>query len=174
MPNINVIKIMAGAAIGGIGAGVLGWRSTADNPNMDTEDRFAFATSSAVAGIVGGAVLGGIGISRLAKSTVMGVKGAARGTMGAFQAVKGIGSVARKMGAGKAPWLKGPAKVLGLAAATTGVLAYGARSNPQTAAYAYRNEVGEVEYNQRPVKQRMDMLGATGDMVFGLNNLRHG
>ena len=174
MPSANAIAIMAGAAAGGIGAGRLGWRSSGRNPDMDQSDRMAFTASSAVAGIAGGAAIAKIGPGRIAA----GMKNLAMGTFRSAQAARGVGkgvsAAASKMGAGKAPWLKGPMKLLALTAASIGVMAYGARSKTPTSAYASRNEAGEMEYGQRSVRDRMDMMGVTGDMVFGMNNTRHG
>lgn len=174
MFSTNAMKIMAGAAAGGVGAGMLGRKHAANDPDMDTEDRFAFTTSSVIAGIAGGALLGKIGIGNLAKGAVAGARGIAGGAVSIGRVAKGVGSVARTMGAGKAPWLKGPMKLLAVTAASVGAVAYGARSKPQTAAYASRNEEGETEYSQHSVKERVGMMGAAGDMVFGMHNTRHG
>lgn len=69
---------------------------------------------------------------------------------------------------------RGPLGMLALTAASIGAIAYSARSNPQTNAYAERDEFGGTEYTQQPLKERLDMMHATGDMVFGMNNSRHG
>jgi hypothetical protein len=170
MPSVSAMSIMTGAALGGAVAGRAGWRHSGRNPDLDKEDRFALTTSSVIAGVAGGAVLGKIGLGNL----TMGAKAAGRGMMGIGRAAKGIGPAARSMGAGKAPWLKGPMKPLALLAAGVGLLAYGARSQTPTSAYASRDEAGGREYNQHSVKERMSMMGVTGEMVFGMNNTRHG
>jgi hypothetical protein len=171
LPSINAISIMAGAAAGGIGAGMLGWRSSADNEDLDTNDRAAFTASSAIAGLVGGgAALAAVGPYRIG----MGLKAAVKGTYSTGKSISKINSVARSLGAGKAPWLKGPMKVLGLTAATVGVMAYSARSNPQTAAYASRDETGQAEYTNSSLRDRMNTMGAVGDIVLGMHNKRHG
>jgi hypothetical protein len=170
LPSINAMKIMAGAAIGGTAAGLYGWKSSADDQDLDAEDRLALTTSSVVAGVAGGAALAKIGPARIGA----GIKGLATGALGISKGMGKINAAATKFGAGKAPWLKGPMKLLALTAAIVGVMAYGARSNPQTAAYASRDEAGEMEYGDGPVKARMNKMGAVGDMVFGMHNTRHG
>jgi hypothetical protein len=70
--------------------------------------------------------------------------------------------------------MRGPLGLLAMFVGGTAAVAYGSRSNPKPVAYSSTNEYGETEYNTTSVKERMSMLGAAGNMVFGLNNMRHG
>lgn len=171
MPGIKALSIMAGTASGiGVGA-YLGWGRASKNKDLDMEDRLSFTTSSAIAG----------GVAGLAAAS-LGTKGIT-GTAGAiFNGVNNTRRIASKAGSMmfKSKWkgipqLRGPMKLFALTAAAVGVMAYGARPRPETAAYAAPDEMGGVEYNQESsVKRRTGMLSATGDMVFGMNNSRHG
>lgn len=188
MPSVTAIGTMAAAAGGGVFGGLAGWRKSG-REGMDSEDRAGFTASSIVAGTAAGYGLNKIGLRRLGQMG-KGMYGGARLASKAAMAnpvrsllnradatsigkkaldITGIGrkSVAFK-GAG------GSMAAIAMAAIGVGAIAYGARSNPKTNAYASPDGSGGTDYNTQSVKERMGLMGATGDMVFGLNNARHG
>lgn len=77
------------------------------------------------------------------------------------------------IGAGIPKGMRGPVAALAMLALGVGAVAYSSRSNPETAAYASRDDYGETQYKDTSVRDRMSMLNASGNMVFGLHNLRH-
>lgn len=161
---------MAGAASGiGIGA-YLGWGRAKKNTTWDAEDRIGFTASSAIFGGAAGLGIGAVGVK--------GIRGAASSAFDGINNTRKIvsGSISRLSGS---KWkgisqLKGPMAFLAFTAASVGLMAYGSRPNPQTTAYGSPDEMGGTQYSENPIKRRVGLLGATGNMVFGMNNSRHG
>lgn len=176
MPGIGAMK--TGVALGGgVGlGGLLGWRAAQRDESMDTTDRFGYTASAAVAGGTGALALKTLGLGRLGKYGTSAMKGAnyASKTL-MWNPLKGAVGKPGTMGFGKGipKGVGGPMAALAMFAVGVGAVAFGARSRPQTTAYG-SNEYGETQYNRQSVKERMGMMGAVGDMVFGLNNARHG
>jgi len=185
VPSISAMKTIGALAGGGLLAGYAGWRSSGRNPNMDTEDRLAFTGSSVIAGAAAGLALRGIGMRGLGAMAKAGGKAARMGYKAAsFSPVERMlgKTTARKLGIGAGfgayKGHGGTVGLLALMAAGVGATAYNARKNPQPIARASREDAGMAEVGPMPrnngMRERAGLLGATGDMVFGLNNMRHG
>jgi hypothetical protein len=177
MPSISAISMMIGAGAGIGAGGVYGWKK-ATREGYDTEDRLAFAGSSAMAGGGAALALNAIGIRHIigvGSAGLTGMNVARKGLMWnpIKTALKAGGRT--KFGISAIPkGLRGPLAGLALMAGGIGAVAYGARSNPQPNMYSSNDEYGNVQYNQQSVKERMGLLGAAGEMVFGMHNMRHG
>lgn len=179
MPSLaalgTIAATMGGAAVGGMA----GWRYSNRRDDFDTEDRLGFAASSTVAGGAAGLAMRSIGLRGMGRLASGGYSAAATG--GRLMMANPARSIMRKMGREKFGFstfsktgLKAGAMAT-LAVAGIAAIAYSARSNPETQAYAAPNGYGETDYiPASTVRDRMNLLSATGDMVFGLNNSRHG
>src|SRR5271165_6238206 len=177
------MKTIGALAGGGLLAGYAGFKSSGRNPNMDTEDRLAFTGSSIIAGAAAGLALRGLGLRGMGAIAKAGGKAAGMGyKVAKFSPVERMlgKTTARKLGIGAGfsayKGHGGTVGLLALLAAGVGATAYNARSNPQPISRASRDEggFGEVNPLSRNTRERAGLLGATGDMVFGLNNMRHG
>lgn len=184
MPSIGTMKTIGALAGGGLLAGYLGFRSSSRNPNMDTEDRLAFTTSSVIAGATAGLALRGLGMRRIGQIAQFGGKAARMGAkVAAFSPVERMlgKTTARKLGIGAGfGAYKGHGGTVGLLAlmvAGVGATAYNVRKNPQPISRATREDSGYPNISPiggMGIRERAGLLGATGDIVFGLNNTRHG
>jgi hypothetical protein len=176
MLSVKTMGLMAAIVGGGALAGYAGWKKSGSD-GMDFEDRAAFTTSSIVAGMVGGAVLKGIGLRGIGAGLGILGKGAKYGYKAAtFHPTAGLVKAldATKAGAtlmGGLRYTRKTAGALGLlTAGTVGAVAYGARSNPKATMALTPNGYEDAQ----SVRERSALIGATGEMVFGLNNTRHG
>lgn len=191
--------VLAAAAGGALLGGRSAWVRSRRNENMDIEDRLAYST---MWGLTGAGVVAGTAFTAMKYPSVLRglYRGGAAAATGAYKVatyhpLRGFANRATAaVESGTSSWLqrravgagigqgfkayKGNAGAIGLLAtlvAGVGAMAYGARKNPRTRAAASRNEVGDTEYaTPSSVRERMGMMGAAGDMVFGLNNSRHG
>lgn len=182
MPSISSLGTIAFAGAGALGGGVLGFSHASGRQDMDNPDRLGFAASSALAGAAGGLALRSIGMRRVAG----GLRTAARGARAGIKMLMAnpARTLLRKMGRTEFGYSAIPKRVRGLGAigltAVAGVaaIAYSSRSNPQVSAYASDDQVGGTDYTPGPehmsMKEKIGMMAASGDMVFGLNNSRHG
>lgn len=188
MPSFNSITSVTAFAAGGTLAGIGGYRH-ASRVGMDTEDRLGFTTSSVIAGGAAGYMFKQIGPKRLGQFAT-GAYNAARFTGKAAMA-NPLRSLANRVdktatgrkildatgigrGAKAFKGMGGPVAALAMLALGIGAVAYSARSNPKVDAYSSSDGTGGTEYNSQSMKERMGLIGATGDVVFGLNNSRHG
>lgn len=182
MPSINAMAVMAAAAGGATAGGYFGWKHSANDPSMDREDRFGYAASLTLGGAGAGLAMKAIGVKGLGRMAGMGAKlgtGLAKAAMPAIKmgSIRPGRAMLKALGREKSPliakWAKGPLKALALGATILGGVAYSSRERPASETYGSRGD-GGTEYSQQPIKDRMNLLHATGDMVFGLNNARHG
>lgn len=173
MLNPLTLAILGGSVAGGY----LGYRAVRNDETMDTSDRAGSVTMSAALGGVAGAGASYIGFKNLAKGAAFagsfGAK-AAYGT-GKMMTANPIRTAMRGLGRksfGIPSVMKGPLGLLALTAISIGAVAAGSRNRVgvETEDQAQRDNFGRGS----SVKERAGMLGATGDMVFGLNNQRHG
>lgn len=180
MISFGAVKTMAAFGGGVALAGNYGWNRAKNDDSLDISDKLGFATSFAAAGGASALALKTIGLGRLTKVGALTTAGASKAAGLAYKAKNPLLPLLTKVGGGKGfgsfnhSW--GPIGALAMFAAGVGAVAYSSRSNPQVSAQAY-SEDGETRYqlgNDRPVKGRMESMNALGDMVFGLNNSRHG
>lgn len=178
MPSISNLKTIAGMSAGAGLGGFGGYKYARGRDDFDTEDKLGFAASSAIAGAAGGLALRAIGLGRL--GSMAGGTAKAGAFTGKMLMANPARSIMRKMGRQNFGYksIPKPIRTAGLIGATAvagiAAIAYSSRSKPQTSAYASQDEYGETQYSAQSTRERMGMLGATGDMVFGLNNSRHG
>lgn len=163
MPSITKLAMLGGAGVGAYMAGVSGWRHSADDPNAPTiNDRFAYTGSSVVAGLAAGGV-GGLALSS---------SGFRSGMLGLGR--KGIGAI------GSVPLTKASRASIGPTSrgAMMGLLiAGGVAAGAYIARSIHRDGSVEAEGDEQQgssVRERMGLMGASGETVFGLNNVRHG
>ncbi len=169
MPSINAIATMAAMAGGAAVLGGAAWKHSGKDESMDTSDRAGYTGSAVIAGAGGGLALKAIGLRNLGKMAGKAATGANYARKALMSNPTGAGLKRIPKGAGK------PLAMLALLSASVGAIAYGSRSSKlQNTTNASRDGTSGTEYNTRPIKERMTMMGATGDMVFGLNNMRHG
>lgn len=130
---------------------------------------FGRAPIAAGAGGVLGAVIG----SQVAEDSGKGAFIGGAAGMGIGLAVRSgmRGSRAWKL-LSKVPGGKSAALVLGAAAVGFGARALTSQPDYESSASAVSDEMGGYTY-QSGTRDRLDRLSATGDMVFGLHNLRH-
>lgn len=182
MPSINALASMATMGIGGGLAGRMAWKRSASNPELDSEDRLAYTTSATGIGAAGALAFKSIGLKNISNLATTGNPiGLGRSLM--FNPIrslrkfpigkKSLDFIGIGRGASAFKGMGGPIAAIAALAGGVGAIAYTARSNPSTMAYA-ESDYGETQYNQQSVKERMGLMGASGDMVFGLNNMRHG
>jgi len=159
----------------GVAGGYYGWKQAQQNRDFDTEDRVKFFGSSVVTGLAAGTGLTVAGALALKTVSFGDATRVAKGLYGMGKAsYKGLTLGSGKIlptiripkGAGK------PLAGLAMLAAGIGAIAYSYRSDPQTAAYAASDGAGGAQYNS--TRSRLDSLRADGNILFGLNNLRHG
>ena len=182
MPSIASLGTIAFAGGGAAAGGLLGYRHASGREDFDLQDKLGFSASSAIAGASGGLALRYIGLGRASSGLGIAAKGITKGT-GLLMA-NPARSLMRKMGRTEFGLNAIPKRVRGLGAvgltAVAGVaaIAYSSRSNPPVTAYASDDQVGGTDYNSAPqgmtMREKMSMIGASGDMIFGLNNSRHG
>ncbi len=186
MPNWGNVGIAASAIAGAGITARIAWNRSARNKNMDTEDRAAYSTMWGLTGT--GIGLGAYGMATNPGAATRGLQMLGIAAKGTYKAATwnplrslantavgkriGIGQGFRNFTGARGGVMAG----LAILAGGVGAMAYGARKNPQTTAYASRDQRGGGTTYESPssVKERMGMLGAAGDMVFGLNNARHG
>jgi hypothetical protein len=178
MYSVKTLGLIAAAGSGAAVSGYLGWRKSGKD-EMGLDDRIGFTTSSVVAGATGGLALGLLGTRGIAAAGKAGytvLNTARKGAMwNPAKAFLKEGHWRTNFGLKAIPEMaRTPLAALAMLAVGVGAIAYTSRSNPQPTASASRDEYGNTSYNQQSVKERMGLLGATGDMVFGLNNIRHG
>lgn len=141
------------------------------NRDADMPDRFKASGTGALYGIGAAAALGIGAAYRLDKPIVSSASGLYKAAM--WNPVKSF--MARKgnpmgIGAGIPKGKGGTIGMLAMLAGGIGAIAYGAASQEQpVAGYAY-----EENGTYSSTRQRLDMMGADGNVVFGLNNMRHG
>lgn len=165
MPNPLALAIMGGTAAGGY----LGYRSGRDDQSMDSSDKIGMTVMSAATGGVLGAAGNYIGWGKIGSAFKTAGKSGMMAGRFLAQTKTILGQKAFKI----PKMAKGPLGGLALAAAAVGLVAAGSRTRVPNE----REDSGQSEtFNQlgSGVKERMGLLGATGDMVFGLNNQRHG
>lgn len=184
MPSLSAMKMMAAVVGGAAIAGRAMWKHSAKDETMDTQDRVAATGSLAIGGAVAGLGLNAIGARRLASigsgtyktTSVLGkAVGSAMMARPSESVMKAMGK--SKYGFGTFKALHGPTKLAAMAAATVGTIAIGARKTdktPRSEARGQRDEYGDTQYNTQSVKERVGMMGASGSMVFGMHNTRHG
>lgn len=170
MPNPLALAIMGGSIAGG----AIGYSSAAGDPSQDLSDK---AGSTVMSAITGG-VLGGIGSYLPWKAIGRGAAGMGKVGMGAGRALKANPMRAAMKAMGREKFsipkpLKGPLGLLALTAAAIGITAMGAKGRVPNEREEYADS-SNFGMRGQGVKERMGLLGATGDMVFGLNNSRHG
>lgn len=78
------------------------------------------------------------------------------------------------IGAGIPKGSMGPLAGIAMLALGIGTLAMSPRVEPEGTTYASRDDYGNIEYDNKPIRNRMNIMKATGDIIFGLNNGRHG
>lgn len=167
--SMALIGILGSGAVAG---GYLGWNRASRDKNLDFEDRAAFTGSSIVAGAAVAGAAAGIGTTVASRMGWIG-NTVYKGSTGAYKAMT-LGSGKILPSIPNIPKVaRGPLAALAILAAGVGVIAYKSRSNPPTTAYASNDGMGGTQYSANTgVKDRLGLLGATGDMVFGLNNMR--
>lgn len=176
MPSINAFSTMASMSIGAGVTGSLAFKRSANDQSMDLSDRVGYATSLAGAGAVLGLGAKSLGVSRLGSLTAATARGAR--TAGRVFTANPSKALFKAAGRTKFGWnsapkpLRGVLLALSLSAAATGGIAYGSRDTVEKDDVAVNSGANQV-YIQS-VRDRLKMLGTTGDMVFGLNNMRHG
>lgn len=183
MPSLNAITMLGLAGAGGVMGAKVGWNRAGEDPTVESSaDRFAYAGSATIAG-VGAGFAAGIGALALRNRDVRRVgssllgSGISAGYAG-LKAPKTMNltrEIMSKMGRTKFGWgsvpkgLKGPVSGLlmaGVAIAGMGIASLMNRDTPPAA--------NDPQPQGQTVRERMGMIGASGDMVFGLNNVRHG
>lgn len=177
MPSFNSLSTTGALGVGAFVGGRRGWAKSQEDDTMDAGDRAGYTASHIVRGAAIGLGLKTIGVGGFTTAGKM-----LAGGMGlARKATKWnpLKPALMKIGGGKGfasitKEARMPLAGLALFALGGLALAYSSRPKNPTAAYANRDENEEVEYTEQPVRQRMGLLKATGDMVFGLNNSRHG
>lgn len=181
MPSFANMSMLAAAGGGAIAGATMGWNRSANDPRVrDSEDRMHYTMSSTVLGGSIGAGLGGVSLMSKAigfkgMSTLTGTGASSMSYLATKGASLATSAGRSAMGAGKAIWnLPTPFKaagLIGLGAAIAGRSLIHRDDRPADA-YATPDGAGGISYD--PVKQRMNALNASGDMVFGMHNLRHG
>lgn len=168
-----MIAASSGVAIGG----TLGWKHAQKDETLDKSDRVSFASTSALLGGVTGLAVRHAGLNSVSNGLIGSVKTA--NTASKILAYNPIKDVSMKLGR-KTFGLKslskvqGPMKLLAFVAGSVGLIAYGSRTPSHTEAYASPDGLGGTDYNKSTTSDRMNRLNATGDMIFGLHNSRHG
>lgn len=178
MPSFNALSAMAAVAAGGVIGGYLGYRHSQRDPSIrDNGDTLGFSASAAIAGSASALALKTVGLSKLgmaAKNVGSGANKVSRALMyhplRDFAEARGV-----KFGFKTIPKaMRTPLAALAFLAGSVGAIAYSTRNTPDTSAYGSRDQSGNTQYNVQSLKERMGMMGASGDLVFGLNNMRHG
>lgn len=170
------------SAIGGAGLfGYMGYRHSQE-AGYDASDTIAYTSSSsaigALTGVAGGAIARSVGFKGVSEAGVASIA-AGRGLWKGLTwnplktAMKAAGR--EKFGYKSIPKpLRTPLLGLAIMAAGVGAIAYGSRNTVEPKAYASPDGYSGTSYNSQSVKERMGMLGAAGEMVFGMHNMRHG
>lgn len=171
MPSVNALSIMALAVGGAALAGTAAWKHSAKDQSMDTADRAGYTASLAIGGATGALALNHIGLGRLSKGLGH-VHGAAK-TAAKYGSWRPGKAAMGALGIKRIPGAKKAFGGLALLAGSIGALAYGAHKAEASAGTV--NQPDEDRMPQRSsTRERLGLLGATGDLVFGLNNARHG
>lgn len=175
MPSVNAMKLMMAAGIGAGTAGVFGFRHAQRDRTMDSEDKLGFTASSAIAGTAVGLGLGYIGPGRI-MSAGMGIGKAAYGAASSIPSKAAMKVMGARIGFKAGPKelqstlkaARGTLTGLAMAAAAVGVAALTRRHDHE------REDIAESDIPRNSVRERLDMMNSAGDVVFGLNNARHG
>lgn len=179
MPVLSISALSKATLIGGGGvlAGMTAHRHYANRKDIDTSDKFGMDAMWAATG--GGLVAAGTAIGAKRLGTMAGI-----GYTGMRTASKALFShpMSKALGSKNAfrsipKFARGPLGLLAIAAASVGSIAYSAKSDNEAESYTTSDGMGGTTYNKGPgmsVKERAALIGATGDLVFGLNNSRHG
>lgn len=165
MPNPLALAIMGGSVAGGYA----GYRARRNDSNMDMSDK---AGTTVMSALMGGAVAMGataVGWGRIGSGVMKAGKSATMVGKGLMHSKTILGAKAFQIP--KAA--RGPLGVLALGVAAIGAVAAsaGSRVPNEREEYGSNENFGQIGSG---IRERMGMLGATGDMVFGLNNSRHG
>lgn len=183
MPSLSAVTMLGFAGLGGAMGAKMGWNRSGQDATVESPaDRFAYAGSSSIAGMGAGL---GLGIGALALrnrdlrrvgTNMIGVAGSA-----AYSGIRGpktmnlTREIMSKMGREKFGWgsvpkmVKGPISGLLLAGAAIAGIGIASMTNRDTPPAD-----NDPQPQGQTVRERMGMIGASGDMVFGLNNVRHG
>lgn len=134
-------------------------------------NNFGSTTAFVAGGAALGAVLGGATSDDKVKGAARGaVIGAGAGFV-AKQAIRAVSTYSRASTLGK------QAGIAGLAVLASTTLFAGGRamsSQPASMQYGETDAAGETQYSNSPIKDRLNSMNASGDLVFGLNNKRRG
>lgn len=176
MPSINALSIM-GVAVGGAAlAGTAAWKHSAKDPTMDSADRVGYTGTLAAFGATGALALKHIGLGRLGTGIQFAGKAASKA---GHLAMMNPGRAAFRAMGRKSFGLKsvpGSGRVLGtmaIMAAGIGAMAYGAHRAENETMTMSRPDDDRMPA-RGGARERAGLIGATGDIVFGLNNSRHG
>jgi hypothetical protein len=162
---------------GGIGAGLMAHRHYANRKDIDSSDRLGMDAMWAATGagiVAAGSAIGPQRLGSIAGAGFSSARLAGKAVL-SHPMSKALGSKTMFRSIPKVA--RGPLGLLAVAAAAVGSIAYSSKSNNEAESYTTQDKTGEVDYNQGPgmsVKERAGLIGATGDLVFGLNNSRHG
>src|SRR5208337_1893004 len=166
MPNWGNVGLAASAIAGAGITAKIAWGRSARNKNMDTEDRAAYSTMWGLTGV--GVGLGAYGVATNPGAAMAGAKMIGIGAKGAYKAATwnplrsfATTAVGKRLGVGQGfknfTGARGGV-MAGLAILAGGVaaMAYGARKNPKTMAYANRDQGGGTTYESpSSVRERM-------------------